>query len=208
MTDQPTGNFYPHSPLKVGFGKLVHWLCGGWTIEGELPRNINKYIVIAAPHTSNWDFVIGAAAKLIIRLKARFFAKHSLFKFPLGIMMRAMGGVPIKRSQSGNRVQQMVNTINSSEHFVLVITPEGTRSKVERWKTGFYHIACGANIPVVPVAFDFANKKVIFGQPMDMSGDIVMDFQSMHKFFVPYQGKNPQWSCNEPAKHPEIYRKN
>ena len=121
--------------------------------------------------------------------------------------MRAMGGVPIERSKSGNRVQQMMDTIRESEHFVLVIAPEGTRSKVERWKTGFYHIACGANVPVVPVSFDFATKKVIFGSPMDMAGDAVTDFKAMHEFFLPYKGKNPEWSCNDPAEHPEVYLK-
>ncbi|OED44359.1 acyltransferase [Endozoicomonas sp. (ex Bugula neritina AB1)] len=202
-----TGNFYSHSAIKVTLGKLIHWLCGGWVIEGEPPKDINKYIIIVAHHTSNWDFVVGAAAKLIMRLRARFFAKKSLFKFPLGFLMRGLGGVPIERSKAGNHVQQMVNAINDSEHFVLVITPEGTRSKVERWKTGFYHIACGANIPVVPVGFDFTHKKIVFGKAMDMTGDIVTDFQAMHEFFVPYKGKNPEWSCNEPAENPNIYQK-
>ncbi len=201
------GNFSPYNPLKVGLGRLIHWLLGGWTIEGALPKDINKFVLIVAHHTSNWDFPVGAAAKFILQLRGRFFGKASLFKFPLGIIMRAMGGEPVERSRTHNRVEQMIKTIKKKEHFVLVITPEGTRSKVARWKTGFYHIARGADIPVVPVAFDFKNKKVVLGKPMDMSGDIVTDFKAMHEFFVPYEGKNHHWSCNEPAEHPEVYLK-
>ena len=121
--------------------------------------------------------------------------------------MRGLGGEPIERSRSYNRVEQMVNAIKEQEHFVLVITPEGTRSKVDRWKTGFYHIARGADIPVVPAAFDFKNKKMVFGAPMDMTGDVVADFKAMHEFFLPYEGKNQEWSCNGPAEHPEVYLK-
>lgn len=202
-----SGNFYPKSALKVGLGKLVLKLMGGWKIEGDMPRDINKFIIIAADHTSNWDFVVGMAVKWILRLKANFFAKHSLFFFPLGAMMRALGGVPILRSKSGNRVQQIVDDINQRDHFALVIAPEGTRSKVARWKTGFYHIARGTEIPVVPVGFDFTNRKIVIGKPMDMTGDICQDFQKMHQFFVPFKGRYPELGCNEPAENPEVYLK-
>ena len=202
-----SGNFYPKSALKEGIAKLILKVMGGWKIEGDMPRDISKFIIIAADHTSNWDFVIGMAVKMVLRLKAGFFAKHSLFFWPLGVLMRALGGVPIERSRSGNRVQDAVDKINKSENFVLVIAPEGTRSKVARWKTGFYHIACGADIPVVPVGFDFTNKKVVIGKPMDMTGDIQNDFQKMHQFFVPFEGRHPELGCNEPAANPDIYLK-
>ena len=201
------GNFYPESSFKKTLGKLVLKLLGGWTIEGDMPRDISKFIIIAAHHTSNWDFPVGVATKMILRLNAKFFAKHSLFVGPLGILMRSLGGVPIERSRSGNRVQEAIDEIKRSDNFVLVIAPEGTRSKVARWKTGFYHIAVGAEVPVVPIGFDFTHRKVVIGQPMDMTGDIKTDFQKMHQFFVPYEGRYPELGCNEPASNPEIYLK-
>lgn len=200
-------NIFPHNPIKVAFGRFVLWLLGGWKIEGQLPSELRKYIIIVAHHTSNWDFIVGVAVKLILRLKARFFAKHSLFFWPLGVLMRGLGGTPIERSKSSNRVEQAVKEIEKSDHFVLVIAPEGTRSKVKRWKTGFYHIATGADIPVVPIAFDFKNRKVVLGAPIPMSGNVRDDFQKMHRFFLPYPGRHPELSCNEPCQNPEIYLK-
>lgn len=200
-----SGNFSEKSILKEGIAKLILKMMGGWKIEGDMPRDISKFIIIAADHTSNWDFAIGMAVKWFFRLKAGFFAKHSLFFWPLGVLMRALGGVPVERSRSGNRVQDAVDEINKSENFVLVIAPEGTRSKVARWKTGFYHIARGADIPVVPVGFDFTNKRVVVGEAMDMTGDVKNDFQRMHRFFVPLEGRHPELGCNEPATNPDIY---
>ena len=106
-----------------------------------------------------------------------------------------LGGIPIERSQSHNRVEQAIEAINSNEHFVLAITPEGTRSKVKEWKTGFYHIAHGARIPVLPIAIDFANKQIVIGQPMPTTGDKALDIAAFHHFFVPYKPKHPQLAC-------------
>ncbi len=207
MPSPTTSNYLPASPIKSGFGRLILRLLGGWKIEGNLPDNINKYVIIVAHHTSNWDFIIGVAVKLIIRVRARFFAKHSLFSWPMGVMMRSLGGIPIERDKSINRVDQAVEEINNSDNFILIIAPEGTRSKVQRWKTGFYHIARGADIPVVPIAFDFQAKKVVMGEPMTMSGDMSKDFAKMHEFFLPYPGKHPELGCNEPFDNPDVYRK-
>lgn len=202
-----SGNFSEKSALKDGVAKFILKVMGGWKIEGDMPRDISKFIIIAADHTSNWDFVVGMAVKWSLGLKAGFFAKHSLFFWPLGVLMRALGGVPIERSRSGNRVQDAVDEINKADNFVLVIAPEGTRSKVARWKTGFYHIARGAEIPVVPVGFDFTKKKVVIGDPMEMTGDVKNDFQRMHQFFAPIEGRHPELGCNEPAENPEVYIK-
>ena len=159
-----------------------------WKIEGRPPAN-RKYLIIVAHHTSNWDFIVGVAVKLALGLKLQFFAKHSLFFWPLGMLMRGFGGVPIKRDESRNRVDASVDQIRQADDFILVITPEGTRSKVERWKTGFYHIAKGADIPIVPIAFDFEHHKVIFGEPMTMTDDKEHDIKEMHRFFLPYKPK-------------------
>lgn len=200
-------NYLPRNPFKITLGRFVLWLLGGWRIEGNLPESINKYVIIVAHHTSNWDFVVGVAVKLITRIRVRFFAKHSLFFWPLGILMRRLGGIPIERDKSINRVGQAIDEIKQSDHFVLVIAPEGTRSKVQRWKTGFYHIARGANVPIVPIAFDFRDRKVIIGDPMNMLGEMPTDFHNMHEFFLPHPGKHPELGCNGPFDTPDIYSK-
>ncbi len=207
MPTTTNSNYLPASPIKTGLGLLILRLMGGWKIVGSLPDNINKYVIIVAHHTSNWDFAIGVAVKLILRLRARFFAKHSLFFWPAGVIMRALGGIAIERDKSINRVDQAVEEIKNSNNFVLIIAPEGTRSKVQRWKTGFYHIARGADIPVVPIAFDFRAKEVVIGAAMTMSGDMPEDFTNMHEFFLPYPGKHPESGCNGPFDNPDIYRK-
>ena len=193
----------PH-PLKAALGRFVLRLLGGWTIVGRPPA-LNKYVIIVAHHTSNWDFVVGAAAKLVLGLKLQYFAKHSLFFWPLGVLMRSLGGVPIKRDASINRVDASIEQIKQADEFVLVITPEGTRSRVERWKTGFYHIAKGADIPVVPVAFDFAHRQVVFGDPMTMTGDKDHDFTEMHRFFLPYKPRHPELGCNGPFEQKSVH---
>ncbi|WP_238593688.1 lysophospholipid acyltransferase family protein [Endozoicomonas atrinae] len=207
MQSSFTSNYLPKNPFKTGLGHFVLRLLGGWKIEGNLPENLNKYVIIVAHHTSNWDFVIGVAVKLITRIRVRFFAKHSLFVWPLGILMRRLGGIPIERDKSINRVDQAITEIKSSEHFVLVIAPEGTRSKVQKWKTGFYHIANGANVPVVPIAFDFQKRKVIMGSPMSLTGNIPSDFERMHEFFLSHPGKHPELGCDGPFETPNIYSK-
>ena len=185
------------SPVKAAIGRFVLKLLGNWSIEGRPPA-VRKYVIIVAHHTSNWDFVIGVAVKLILGLKLQFFAKHSLFFWPLGILMRSFGGVPIKRNESLNRVDASIEQIRKADEFVLVITPEGTRSKVDRWKTGFYHIAKGADIPIIPVAFDFGNRKVVFGSPARITDDKDHDIIEMHRFFLPYKPRHPELACNGP----------
>ena len=140
MQSSFTSNYLPKNRFKTGLGQFVLWLLGGWKIEGNLPEHLNKYVIIVAHHTSNWDFVIGVAVKLVTRIRVRFFAKLSLFFWPLGFLMRRLGGIPIERDKSINRVDQAIAEINSSEHFVLVIAPEGTRSKVQKWKNRFFTI--------------------------------------------------------------------
>lgn len=183
--------------LKTALGRLIFRIMGGWQIEGQPPTN-RKYLIIVAHHTSNWDFPVGIAAKLILNLKLQFFAKHSLFFWPLGLLMRSLGGVPIKRDESLNRVDQSVQQIKDADDFILVIAPEGTRSKVSRWKTGFYHIAKGADIPIIPVTFDFDSRKVVFGEACAITDNKEHDIKEMHRFFLPYHPKNPELGCNGP----------
>ena len=183
--------------LSTLSGRFLQWILGGWSVEGQLPEH-DKYVMAIAHHTSNWDFVVALAAKQVLGLKLRFFGKHTLFVGPLGWFMRALGGIPIERSRPHNRVEQAVQAIRDSENIVLAIAPEGTRSKVKEWKTGFYHIAHGAGIPIVPVALDFKNKAIVLGQPFFTTGDTSEDIKELHRFFTPYQPKHPKLACPPP----------
>jgi 1-acyl-sn-glycerol-3-phosphate acyltransferase len=128
-----------------------------WRLEGEIPDR-PKLVIIVAPHTSNWDFVVAVSAKLALGLDVRWFGKHTLFRGALGAFMRAMGGMPIDRSGSHDVVKEIVEEFRRAGRLVIGIAPEGTRKRVERWRTGFYHIAHGAGVPVVPVALDYGTR--------------------------------------------------
>ncbi len=176
--------------------KLSKWILGllGWKIEGRYPpvEEVPKAMVIVIPHTSNWDFPLGLLVRSAIGANIVFVGKSSLFKPPFGFLFRALGGYPVERSRRMNYVQSMVKLFNSKEHFHVVIAPEGTRSKVERLKTGFYYIATGAGIPIIMCRFDFGRKVVEFREPFYPSGDIDKDFEVINDYFRNIKGKNPE----------------
>jgi 1-acyl-sn-glycerol-3-phosphate acyltransferase len=165
----------------------------GWKVEGDFPHHIKKYIVAVAPHTSNWDFPLGVMARSILRIqKARFLGKHSLFKPPFGWFFRSLGGYPVNRSGSHDVVQQVVDIFNAHEDFILALAPEGTRKKVDKLRTGFYYIAKGAGVPIVPVGFDFSAKRVVIGSPMLPSDDFNGDMNLLLAFYRKMKGRNPE----------------
>lgn len=137
-----SGNYLPRNTLVESLGHAMLKL-SGWKIEGQLPA-LDKFVVIGAHHTSNWDFVAFLAAKFVLRLNARWFGKHTLFNGPLGGLMRRWGGIPIQRHLKLNTVDQAIQAFREHREFMLIIAPEGTRKKVDRWRMGFYHIARGA----------------------------------------------------------------
>ena len=186
------GNYLPPSPLAEWVGRTALKLMG-WRIEGELPR-LDKFVAIGAHHTSNWDFVIFIALMFVLRLNARWFGKHSIFRWPFGGLMRSWGGIPIQRHLSLNMVEQAIQGFRDNREFILVLSPEGTRKKVERWKMGFYHIALGAGVPIVPGALDFANRRVVIGAPFQPTGDAEADLQVLLAFFRPYVPKKPEYA--------------
>ncbi|BCR26707.1 lysophospholipid acyltransferase family protein [Aquipseudomonas alcaligenes] len=186
------GNYLPPNPLIEWIGRTALKLMG-WRIEGELPR-LDKFVAIGAHHTSNWDFVIFIALKFVLRLNARWFGKHSIFRWPFGGLMRSWGGIPIQRHLSLNMVEQAIQGFRDNREFILVLSPEGTRRKVERWKMGFYHIALGAGVPIVPGALDFANRRVVIGAPFQPTGDAEADLQVLLAFFRPYVPKKPEYA--------------
>ena len=186
------GNYLPPNPLIEWIGRTALKLMG-WRIEGELPR-LDKFVAIGAHHTSNWDFVIFIALKFVLRLNARWFGKHSIFRWPFGGLMRSWGGIPIQRHLSLNMVEQAIQGFRDNREFILVLSPEGTRKKVERWKMGFYHIALGAGVPIVLGALDYQNRRVVIGPTFLPTGDEQADLAAMLAFFRPYVPKKPEYA--------------
>lgn len=189
-----SGNYLPRNAFAEALGHAVFRLMG-WRIEGQLPP-LDKFVVIGAHHTSNWDFVLFIAAKFILRLNARWFGKHSIFRWPFGALMRYWGGIPIRRHLKLNTVEQAIEAFAEHRQFILVLSPEGTRRKVERWKSGFYHIACGAGVPIVPAALDFQHRRIVIGAPFQPTGTEEADLRQLLAFYRPYVPKNPDYAFN------------
>ena len=162
----------------------------GWRIAGQFP-DIPKYVLIAAPHTSNWDFPLTLGVCFALRAKLYWMGKHTLFWGPMGPLMRWLGGIPVRRSRSNSLVQQMVEVYQRSAKLVVAIPPEGTRQRVKEWKTGFYHIACGAQVPVVLAYMDYARKECGFGPVFYPTGDIEADMLKIRAFYQDKTGKYP-----------------
>ncbi|MBK5209842.1 MAG: 1-acyl-sn-glycerol-3-phosphate acyltransferase [Flavobacteriaceae bacterium] len=177
--------------MKI-FARFILYTVLGWKVVGSFPRNSKKYVIIAAPHTHWFDFPLGIAIKWAEGLPANYIGKASLFKPPFGFIFRWLGGTPIDRSKSSNKVEAIVNIYNSRENFILVLSPEGTREKVTDWKTGFYYIAKGANVPIVMIAFDFKNKEVKVAEPYYLTDNMENDFNFFHKFYAGILGKIPE----------------
>lgn len=163
----------------------------GWRIEGALP-NIPKYVMIGAPHTSNWDFVLFLGLMFSLRATPRFMGKAELFRWPFGIFFRYCGGIPVDRKKSTGLVEQMVQACNESEKFILTITPEGTRHHVVEWKRGFYHIAQSAGIPIAIAVVDGKHKTVRIGQVFHPTGNIEADMKHIQGLFTGMVGINPR----------------
>lgn len=163
----------------------------GWKIEGERPA-YDRYVLIAAPHTSNWDFPLMLAFAAAFDIRVTWMAKHSLFRPPMGFFMRAMGGMPIVRHKNQNVVESMVESFSTLEHLVLVVPTEGTRDHATHWKSGFYHIARQARVPIVPSFLDWGAKRGGFGPALMTSGDVVQDMQYFRDFYAGMTGKFPE----------------
>jgi len=166
----------------------------GWRVVGVMPR-VPKLVVIVAPHTSNWDFPIGLAcgygSGLLSAWPYGFLAKDSLFRWPLGPVLRALGGIPIDRSASSTVVDQMAAVFAGRERFLLVVTPEGTRKRTAFWKSGFYHIARAAGVPIMPVAFDYGRRECRFGEVIVPRGDVEADLEVLRAFYAGVTPKHP-----------------
>jgi 1-acyl-sn-glycerol-3-phosphate acyltransferase len=174
------------------FAKFLLITILGWKIEGTFPKHLNKYVIIAAPHTHWQDFPLGILTKWIQKAPINFIGKASLFKPPFGFIFRWLGGTPVNRSESTNKVQAIITVFNENENFILALSPEGTRKKIDEWKTGFYYIAKGANVPLVLATLDFGNKKVKIAEPYYLTDNMENDFEHFYKFYRGVKGKIPE----------------
>lgn len=166
----------------------------GWKLEGDFSKDVKKYVIIAAPHTSWIDFPIAILARMSSGIMINFVGKSSLFKGPFGFFFRALGGTPVDRNKSNNLVDAIIETFHQKEVFRLAFSPEGTRKKVTTWKTGFYYIAKGAKVPIVMATLDFENKKLKISEPYYITGDKNKDFAFFKDFYSDVKGKYPELS--------------
>ncbi len=166
----------------------------GWKFKGNFPAELKKYVVVAAPHTSWVDFPVAILARMSSGVMINYIGKNSLFKGPFGFFFRFLGGAPVDRTKNNNLVDAIVNIFNSREEFRLGMSPEGTRKKVTKWKTGFYYIAKGANVPVVMATLDFENKTLKVSEPYYTTDDKEKDFEYFYGFYKNVKGKKPELS--------------
>ena len=155
----------------------------GWKIKGDYPNDIKKKVVIVVPHTSNWDFPLGLLFRSALKAKIHFIGKESLFKAPHGFMFRILGGFPVRRDQNYNQVAQIVDYFNKLDEFSLAIAAEGTRKRVERLKTGFYHIAKQAGVPIVMMKLNGAEKILEIHDPFYPGEDKDADLAYIDEYY-------------------------
>ena len=164
----------------------------GWKIVGSYPRELDKVMVIIGPHTSNLDFIIGVGVRTIVDVDVKYLGKKELFRFPYGWLFRSLGGYPVDRSASHNTVDTVVDIFNSKTKFSLAMSPEGTRKKVEKLKTGFYHIAKKAKLPIVMAGLNYEAKQLVFEEAFYPTDDQNEDFKKIIDFFSKMKGKHPE----------------
>ena len=162
----------------------------GWEAEGNRPA-ARRYVVIAAPHTSNWDLPYLLAFAQVFDVKISWMGKHTLFRGPMGTIMRALGGIPVRRDRRNDLVTEMADVVRESDGMALIVPAEGTRSYTSHWKSGFYHIARTAEVPIVLSYLDYARKRGGFGPELIPTGDVREDMDEIRAFYADKQGLYP-----------------
>jgi 1-acyl-sn-glycerol-3-phosphate acyltransferase len=183
---------YPRrgSALWRGIGRAVMRLTG-WGFDGQFPDD-PRLVMAVAPHTSNWDFLHGAAAMFALDLRLSFIGKHTLFVWPFSAFLRWMGGIPVDRTSPHGVVEEAARSFALAPAHILAIAPEGTRKKVARFKTGFLHIARRAGVPVLLIGLDYATRTVRIGPVMTVSDDTEADRERVEAHFRTIRGRHPQ----------------
>lgn len=169
-------------PFRAAAGRALLRLLG-WRIDPGLP-DLPKFVAIAAPHSSNWDFIQAIGLMFALRIDVRFIGKAELFRWPLGPIMRRLGGIPVDRNHPQGVVEQTIAAFDAHEKLVVALAPEGTRKPVTSWKTGFYRIAVGAGVPIVPGYFDNRRRAMGFGPPFHPTGDADADLAELRAFYA------------------------
>ena len=190
---------YPraHRRFLPAIGRAMMRLTG-WRFVGSLPE-LPRFVIIVAPHTSNWDFFPGLWALFALDLKSAWFGKATLFRPPLGFLMRKINGRPVRRDAPEGVVAEMAAVVRAEPQFVLTLTPEGTRTSVDHWRTGFYRIAEAAGIPIVPVAFDWGRREIRVNAPFYPSGNLDADVAAIQALYRPEMARRRAgfWKTHE-----------
>ena len=188
-----------HMPASVPRRQgRVAQLCGrlvlktlGWRVEGSFPDSA-KMVLVGAPHTSNWDAIVGLAAAYAVRLDVHILIKHTAFRWPLGPVLRVLGGIPVQRDRAGGVVRQATRAFDTRDRFVLGVTPEGTRARSAHWKTGFHRIATTVGVPIVPIVLDYSRRRVVVGPALSLTGNLARDLSHLGNQFSAHQAKRPE----------------
>ena len=171
----------------------LYWKIFRWKLSGNFPHQYKKMVLAVAPHTHWVDVMTGLAARQAINIQhAKFLGKKELFVWPLGWILRKLGGTPVDRFSKHGMVDQVVALFNANETFMLGLSPEGTRKRVDKLRSGFYHIAKKAGVPIVPIGFDYANKLVVIGHAFFPGDDEDADLKKIISFYAEIQGKRPE----------------
>ena len=174
-------------------GKIVLKIFG-WTVKGTISdkHSQDKLVIIVAPHTSNWDGILGIATVAGLDARITFIGKHTVFKFGLGTFLRYMGGIPVDRSKPGGIIQDAIDQIKKIDGSLIAMSPEGTRSKVKEWKTGFLRIAKELNTKIIPASLDFAKKEILLGKAFTPSGNNDEYIKTLKKYYSVFKAKHPE----------------
>jgi 1-acyl-sn-glycerol-3-phosphate acyltransferase len=170
--------------------KFIYYKLLGWKLQGKFPSHLDKFVIIVVPHTSWWDFLLGLLVREVWNEQINYIGKKSLFDSPLGWFFKWTGGTPIDRSKISDTVKATAQIFSERKKFRLALSPEGTRKKVEKWKTGFYFIAKIANVPIVLIAFDYGKKEIKVSEPYIVTDNQEADFKNFQDFFEGVEGKN------------------
>jgi len=185
----------------IGWILSLWFRAKGWKISGSFPDHLPKMVIAVGPHTSGWDVVVGLGARHLIPIKhAYFLGKKELFDGPFGWFFRWLGGTPVDRFSSNGVVQQVVDKFNAHEQFRLAMSPEGTRKRVEKLRTGFYQIAKQAHVPILLAGFDFDKKEVILGPVIYTTENEQEDLKKIVSFFAPIRGKRAEGNMDHLTK--------
>ena len=171
---------------------FLYYRIGGWTAKPEIPEGVEKAIIIIAPHTANSDFPIGLGVDYLMSPRGQFLAKRELFDGPFGFIFKSLGGLPVDRSKANNLVDEVTRVFSEHEQLFLVVAPEGTRSITTRWKTGFYHMAKGAGVPIILAYMDYAKKECGFGGILHPSDNQEKDFVMIEDFYRSITARYPE----------------